>query len=166
MKKFLFIGLAIFLYSNLLGQNENESGKYRLKEDLSSIFKIGYSYQKSHFIEAGYGYGLVLLNRIAPYAVIGPYIQLEYSPIRQNNILGEKIGFEFSYVILSSKISFTRYKQNNNVDFVLTPEIGLTIFSIISFTYGYNFNTTQKLINDISKNKFSICINISPHYND
>jgi len=166
MRKLILIIILTLHVLSLIGQDTITQNKYNYKNDLSSIFKLGYSYQKSHFITVGYGYGFVINNRTSPMAILAPYFQFEFSPNSNNQIYGQKIGIEFSAVILSAKLSFSRYQQLNNIQYSLTPEIGLTLLSIITLTYGYNFNTSSKKIENISEHVISINVNLSPHFFD
>ncbi len=156
---FLLININIINAQKI--QRVDSLPEFTFWDDCGSIYKLGYTYQKVHNFEAGYGYGMVLNGYLVPKLLVSPYLAINYIPQNQNAIWGQKLGFEFDAYFVSSKVSVTRYSQNNNTQFIFTPEIGMSLFTMLNITYGHNFSISNYSFNQISQNQISIGINLS-----
>ncbi|HEY1031826.1 MAG TPA: hypothetical protein VGD89_08645 [Flavipsychrobacter sp.] len=73
---------------------------------------------------------------------------------------GYKAGIEFAYgtVVGIELRNLTDFKGNGQ--FIATPRIGLSAFSLMQITYGYNLFNTQKNTFLISTSQFTLSFNI------
>lgn len=134
-----------------------EIKKSSLWEDTRYVPKVGYSYQKGYYLEVGVIRGFIAESHGPNLGVIGPFISTDINT--QNLILGPKLGFEFSFLLLSGKVSSIAYTDFKKVDLRFTPEIGLTLLGYLTICWGYNLKLNSNSFDDVGSNKFSININ-------
>ena len=158
---FIFIIININIINAQKIQRLDSLPEFTFWDDCGSIYKLGYAYQQVHNFEAGYGYGMVLNGDLVPKLLVSPYLAINYIPQTNAAIWGQKMGIEFDAFFISSKVSVSRYSQNNNSQFIFTPEIGLSLFTMLNVTYGHNFSLSNYSFNQISPNQISIGINLS-----
>lgn len=140
MNKVFFILLIIFFKTNLLfGQSDSTKWSLKINDCIASL---GYFYQGEHFFEAGLkidytqnktqqkqnislipGIQFTKHNEIA---YLNPYVMLRYfKPINM------KIACVFS-------VSYNYRKILGLTSSAVTPEIGININHVATFSYGYN----------------------------
>ena len=164
MKLYLSI-IFIIININIINaqkiQRLDSLPEFTFWDDCGNIYKLGYTYQQVHNFELGYGYGMVLNGDLVPKLLVSPYLAINYIPQTNTAILGQKMGIEFDAYFISSKVSVSSYSQHSNTQFIFTPEIGLSLFTMLNVTYGYNFSISNYYFNQISSNQISIGINLS-----
>ena len=83
----------------------------------------------------------------------------EFSSYHGNLLLGPKIGFEINATVIALKLSVVNYTDFKTNDTRLVPEIGFGT-GFIDFFYGRNISLSKSKYDVISKNRFSITVNL------
>ena len=80
-----------------------------------------------------------------PWVHWGPYIDLGIAWQKDNPMLmTNKLGYEFIALVGVARLSMINYTNFSNNQVCFRPEIGICFSSIISLTYGYNFDLSSK----------------------
>jgi len=79
----------------------------------------------------------------------GPFLESGIAFTQPNNLLCNKIGYEYFWLLLGGRLNLVHYTDFHNNQFLFRPEVGLSLFSFLTFTYGYNFklHSNSNLIN-------------------
>ena len=85
----------------------------------------------------------------------------EFNFNQSNSIFGAKAFYEYNFgIIVGSRINATTYFKGSVRDFRVTPEIGLSGLGMINIFYGYNIPVSGSEINEVSRQRINITINI------
>ncbi|MFM9421949.1 MAG: hypothetical protein RIR06_410 [Bacteroidota bacterium] len=79
----------------------------------------------------------------------GPFLESGIAFSQPNNLLCNKVGYEYFWLLLGGRLNIVHYTDFHNNQFLFRPEVGLSLFSFLTFTYGYNFKlpSNSNLIN-------------------
>jgi len=69
----------------------------------------------------------------------GPFLESGIAFSQPNNLLCNKVGYEYFWLLLGGRLNIVHYTDFHNNQFLFRPEVGLSLFSFLTFTYGYNF---------------------------
>jgi hypothetical protein len=140
MNKIFFISIMFLLVTkSLLGQSDSTKWTLKINDCITSL---GYFYQGEHFFEAGLKIDLIQNKTIqkqnisllpgiqytkhSGIAYVNPYVMLRYfKPV------SKKIACVFS-------VSYNYRKILGVTSTSVTPEIGININHVATFSYGYN----------------------------
>lgn len=142
---------STYVFHNKTHFDNVKTNDIRLGIGLNSAFysEIGYAKHLSNIGDTGY------FSR-------GYYVALEWLPKRTNfsDVYAIKVGYEVSALLLHIGIE-TKYQTDfDRTDFVVTPKIGVGLFSCVSLSYGYNISTNKSPFENVSENQFSLIFNI------
>lgn len=73
----------------------------------------------------------------------GPLIETGLTLRDQQHYMQNKIGYEYFYTIFGGRFNLIHYSDFTSNQFAVRPEIGLSLFSVLTFTYGYQLNLNQ-----------------------
>lgn len=73
----------------------------------------------------------------------GPLIETGLTLRDQQHYMQNKIGYEYFYLIFGGRFNLIHYSDFTSSQFAVRPEIGLSLFSVLTFTYGYQLNLNQ-----------------------
>ena len=73
----------------------------------------------------------------------GPLIETGLTLRDQQHYMQNKIGYEYFYLIFGGRLNLIHYSDFTSSQFSVRPEIGLSLFSVLTFTYGYQLNLNQ-----------------------
>jgi hypothetical protein len=134
--------------------------------------KFGVGTQDRAFLEVGvqyhsiYKHSLTLLSH-------GPYCTVDVFIDDSNILLGPKLGYEFTAGLLGAAVDLTYYidhnydgEGGNRNGMALTPKVGLTVLGFADLFYGYTIPVTDETIGTITRNRFSLVINLNKDYFD
>lgn len=73
----------------------------------------------------------------------GPLLETGLTIGDQKHYMQNKIGYEYFFLIFGARLNFVHYTDFTSNQFAVRPEIGLSLFSFLTFTYGYQMNIDQ-----------------------
>ncbi len=136
-------------------------GQEKESKHFDFAFSPGVIVQRNVFLDANVIIGKTFfnLNPKVPYVGIhGIRIGLETDC---NKTFAPKIGYEFTPMIFTLRLSAANYFQNDNSEFRILPEIGLSFYSWINLTYGYGISLNKGNITDIGHHRISLTFNFN-----
>lgn len=142
---------STYVFQNKTYFDHIKSNDIRFGLGINNLFysEIGYAKHFSNIGDTGY------FSR-------GYYVAVEWLPKKTNfsDVYAIKVGYEVSAFLLHLGIE-TKYQTDfDRTDFVVTPKIGVGLFSYISLSYGYNISTNKSPFENISENQISLIFNI------
>lgn len=93
-----------------------------------------------------------------PFFFHGPYIDCGIGLKNGNTFLTNEIGYQFFFLVIGGRLNLINYTNFSTNQTCLRPEIGVTMVSFITLTYGYNYNLSSKDYLNAKGNVFSINI--------
>lgn len=136
------------------------------------IPKFGVGAQDRAFVEVGiqwhsiYRHPLTLLSH-------GPYTTVDVFIDNSNILLGPKLGYEATMGLFGAALDMTYYidhnydgEGGNRNGIVITPKVGISILGFANVFYGYTIPMTEERISTITRNRFSLVINLNTYYFD
>ena len=69
----------------------------------------------------------------------GPFLESGIAFSQPNNLLCNKIGYEYFWLLMGGRLNLVHYTDFHDNQFLFRPEVGLSLFSFLTVTYGYNF---------------------------
>ncbi|MFZ9612670.1 MAG: hypothetical protein ACO29Q_05260 [Crocinitomicaceae bacterium] len=73
----------------------------------------------------------------------GPFVETGISFKDKRNYMINKVGYEGFFLIFGGRMNVIHQTDFSAHQFSLRPEIGLSLFSVLTFTYGYNVNLNK-----------------------
>jgi len=134
------------------------------------IFSPGYTIQGNSFLDLNLLFGNVNVQenvKLPPLLTYsGLRIGLE-SNLRFNEdyVIAPKIGYEHNIMLFTFRGSVINYFQNDQSELRVLPEIGLSLFTLVDFTYGYGIPINNAELNNVSNHRFTIRINLNKKLN-
>ena len=115
------------------------------------------------FVEANLLYGNVVNvpGKIPIMYYSGFRIAIESNLSTDHYTIAPKIGYEYTPELLSFRLSAVNYFQDNNSEFRILPEIGLSLFTLINLNYGYGISFNDQNLHNVGKHRISITINLN-----
>ena len=144
MKEFLVLIFILQSFS-LVAQKNNDWLKMGVFDQVT--VKLQYErVQKLNNIDVGLMFANGSYDHIVqlPWTHWGPYIDLGLSWQPDGMLMTNKLGYEYVALFVVSRLNFINYTNFENNQVCLRPEIGICYSSLISLTYGYNFDVTGK----------------------
>lgn len=170
MNRILFTLMAVFAGFIGFGQDTLKDipplnrGMFSSEKQVS--LRVGGGLQKSFYTELG-----IALHK-CNYSDVGffsndLYTSIEWTPNRQQNIYGLKVGYEANSFIflLNAGLEFKYQTDFTESDFVITPKIGFGLFGDANLFYGYHISTNKNPFAElIGHHQISIVFNINRHF--
>lgn len=135
-----------------------------------TVPKFGAGAQDRAFVEIGLIYQSIYRHPLS-LASRGGYFSVDVFIDDKNLLLGPKAGYEFTAGFLGIGGDITYFIDNNYNEagddrkaWALTPKIGLSILGFANIFYGYEIPISHERITTISRNRFSITINLNRDY--
>ena len=163
MKPF-FILIFLLTVSFCFSQS-GETVSAKEQKSIDFVFSPGILIQKELFTELNIGIGEVSTRfpekMIPIVGFTGFKIGME-SNFKSNDdfIIAPKVGYEMSITYFSIKLSALNYFQNNQSEFRLLPEAGISIGGLVNLTYGYGISFGNS-INGISNHRLTLSFNLN-----
>lgn len=152
MRKYLIL-IILSLFNLSLHAQVKKSENYSLG------ISTGYTYANSHFIQLGTIYGANYGNVHIPSKGFG--LGVDIGKVNNKLTIGTKAFYEYNFFIASGfRLNAINYFSGEKIDFRLMPQVGLSIMGNINFMYGYSIPTLGNELTDISRNSFSVTINL------
>jgi hypothetical protein len=73
----------------------------------------------------------------------GPFVETGISFKDKRNYMVNKVGYEGFFLIFGGRMNVIHQTDFSAHQYSLRPEIGLSLFSVLTFTYGYNVNINK-----------------------
>lgn len=70
----------------------------------------------------------------------GPLIETGLAFVDSDTYLSSKLGYEYFLFFLGARANLIHYTDFSGNQFVFRPELGISLASYITFTYGYNLS--------------------------
>jgi hypothetical protein len=134
--------------------------------------KVGFGVQDRPFFTAGfalqniYKHPLTLLSK-GPYAVVDVFID------DSNTLVAPKVGYEFTAGVFGAALDVSYFIDHNYNDegstrraWAVTPKVGLSILGFANLYYGYQIPLSETEITSITRNQFTLTVNINKDYFD
>jgi hypothetical protein len=154
MKK-LFLLLLILQFNNSLYAQFEEKPEYKIG------LTTGYTNSKTKFLQLGAIIGTDYGNMHIPSNGFG--IGTDIGKINNSLVVGAKVFYEYNVFIVSGlRLSAINYVTEKLYDFRVMPQVGFSFFGFLNFMYGYSIPTLGNELNEISRNSFSITLNLIP----
>lgn len=119
----------------------NPSPVLRYPDFLSYLPKVKYEFGSVQSINVGLstidweGDDIVAI----PAWYNGPFLESGIAFSQPNNLLCNKIGYEYFWLLMGGRLNLVHYTDFHDNQFLFRPEVGLSLFSFLTVTYGYNF---------------------------
>lgn len=94
-------------------------------------------------------------------AVWGPRIGMESNFNKNDFIVGTKIGYELSGMVVCFRGNAISYFHQGKTDLRLLPEVGLSLFGAVNLTYGYSIPLLDYRISSISNHRLTLTVNLN-----
>ncbi|WP_158973644.1 hypothetical protein [Cellulophaga sp. L1A9] len=164
------IVIIFFLGFTALGQEtqkdttEISSYNRQFNSEKQVSIRVGAGIQKSFYTELGlalhtcnYGDTGFFSNDI--------YSALEWTPNKEKDIYGLKIGYEVNAYLLNLGLEAKYLTDFKERDFVFTPKIGLGLYGDVNIFYGYTISTSNNPFSgNIGRHQLSIVLNLNKHF--
>ena len=140
MRKLLIILFIVTSYS-LLAQNK----EHWLGMGVFDMVSPKLQYERVNKLN-NVSLGLLFTNGVygevvdLPWYHYGPYVDMGLSWEQGDVLMTNKVGYEVLALFALARLSVVNYTNFQNNQVCLRPEIGLTLVSMMSITYGYNFD--------------------------
>lgn len=135
-----------------------------------TVAKFGAGIQDRAFIEIGLQYHSIYKHPLS-LGSKGGYVSVDIFVDDKNLLLGPKAGYELTAGILGIAADVTYFIDKNYNEagddrnaWVFTPKAGLTILGFADLFYGYQIPLSSDEITSISRNRFSLVINLNRDY--
>jgi hypothetical protein len=86
----------------------------------------------------------------------GPFVETGISFKDKRNYMVNKLGYEYFFLIFGGRMNVIHQTDFSTHQFSLRPELGLSLFSFLTFTYGYNINVNQSTLGLTNGHVFSL----------
>lgn len=86
----------------------------------------------------------------------GPSIETGISFKDKNQYMINKIGYDCFILIFGGRVNLVHQTDFSQHQFSLRPELGLSFFSYLTFTYGYNWNLNKSSLGLTNGHVFSL----------
>lgn len=83
----------------------------------------------------------------------GPFVETGISFKNNHQFMMNKLGYEYFYLIFGGRLNVIHQTNFSSNQFSIRPELGISLFSYVTFTYGYNINLNQS---DLGLNNGSV----------
>lgn len=167
MKKQLLIA-AILLISSLCFAQPGETEKSKEPTKLDIVFSPGVIIQKEIFGELNIIIGGIANEGQSKIPIVGVGgLRVGFETNLKSNtdfIIAPKIGVELSAAIISMRLSAINYFKDNESEFRILPELGISLNGSVNLTYGYGISF-KNTINGISNHRLGLSININKKLN-
>jgi hypothetical protein len=88
----------------------------------------------------------------------GPFVESGISFKNNHQFMMNKLGYEYFYLIFGGRLNVIHQTNFSSNQFSIRPELGISLFSYVTFTYGYNINLNQSDLGLTNGNVFSLNI--------
>jgi hypothetical protein len=88
----------------------------------------------------------------------GPFVESGISFKNKNQFMMNKLGYEYFFLIFGGRLNVIHQTNFSSNQFSIRPELGISLFSFVTFTYGYNININQSDLGLTNGNVFSLNI--------
>ena len=97
-------------------------------------------------------------------ASAGPYFTIDGLIKEDEPIFGPKLGYEITAGLIGIAADVTYYTDFSKDSFMFTPKAGISILGFADLFYGYNVPLSEERFGIISRNRFSLVLNINKDY--
>lgn len=88
----------------------------------------------------------------------GPFVESGISFKNKDQFMMNKLGYEGFFLIFGGRLNLIHQTDFSSNQFSIRPELGLSLFSFVTFTYGYNINMNQSDLGLTNGHVFSLNI--------
>lgn len=124
------------------------------------VFKVGYNYQQSSYIESGFIYARHSVFGGDSFGFTGLYGGLEARVGGSRRIFGGKVGVESHLAIFGGRAVFAYHTDFNRGAWQFSPEAGLSFGGRAYVFAGYNWTLSNRDFWDATGFKISAGINL------
>jgi hypothetical protein len=160
---FLIAPLAAFSQKDVDTVNIRPFERYWTKPRI--VPKIGFGVQETGFGELGLKLHQIYVHPLS-LASAGPYFTVDGIFLKDEIILGPKLGYEFTAGLLGLAADITYYTDFEEEALVITPKAGFTLFGYVNLFYGRNLRLSEHSFRAIAPNRFSLIFNLNPDYHN
>ncbi|MEZ4800303.1 MAG: hypothetical protein R2809_11130 [Flavobacteriales bacterium] len=122
-----------------------------------------FTWTKSSELSVNLGYVKHKFLDEHPTASYGPFIGLGSTIGANNNALVSKLGYAHYEGFIAGRVQVLNYTDFKQSQFVLRPELGLSMLSWINLTYGYSINLKSDKNLIPTGHSISISVNLSSY---
>jgi hypothetical protein len=116
----------------------NPSPFLRYPDFLSYLPKVKYEFGSVQSINVGLT--TIDFDGELPQRYNGPFIESGITLSEPRHLMCNKVGYEyFSMVMWGGRLNVVHYTDFHSNQFFVRPEIGYSLLSLVTLTYGYNF---------------------------
>lgn len=69
----------------------------------------------------------------------GPFVETGFT-LKDQRFMCNKIGYEYFFILVGGRLNLVHYTDFHSNQFFFRPELGISLFSVLTLTYGYNIN--------------------------
>ena len=116
----------------------NPSPLLRYPDFLSYLPKVKYEFGSVQSINVGLT--TIDFDGELPCKYNGPFLESGITLSEPRHLMCNKVGYEyFNQVFLGGRLNVVHYTDFHSNQFFVRPEIGYSLMSLLTITYGYNF---------------------------
>lgn len=132
--------------------------------DKFPALRIGIGLQKSFYSELGISYNKIYGSNYGHFGCYDFFASAIFIPRvkTQKSIYGAKVGAEGGTQGSMGGIEVLYLSDNIKHDVMITPKLGLGLFTYLVLSYGYSFSTNNRPFHKIGRHQFSIVSNLPP----
>lgn len=167
MQRIIVLMCVFLMWQNCYSQKDSINNYRRTDEEIDSKHSFGikaeYSYQNAKYFNLGVSFlnPSIIEEACATY-IMGPHgvsLSSDFS-LGNKNIIIPKISYEATFFIFTGKINAGFATDSKLNEYIITPEVGVSVLGFIYVLYGYNFTTKNQF--DLRGNRIVVGLNFIP----
>ena len=153
------IVIFVILSLRLFSQEEEANG---LKDHYFNAFQPRIQYEK--FGYNNLSLGVANLHYVGesvtglPWLFHGAFLDVGLAFNNKTELFSGKIGYEYFFLFLGGRLNLVNYTDFKDNQLCMRPEIGLSLLSFLTITYGYNIDLSGNDYFDVGGSIFSLNI--------
>ncbi len=135
----------------------------RINEKFIGV-RVATGIHKTFFYELGLSYNKIYGSEYGSFGSLDIYSSFEITPLtkKYDAVYGIKAGIIGGTQASVGGIELNYLYNNSTYDFLITPKVGIGLFTYIEILYGYNMFTNNKPFANIGRHQFSLILNLAP----
>lgn len=132
---------AILILTSLL-TSAQDSNRFVVSKSISPI--VEYNLSQNRELSLGVSHTKYYYDFLLPTHYHGPYLQIGTRFGSNQNLLINKVGYEYSfYSLIGCRINLINYTDFIHDEVCLSAEVGFSFLTFIYVSYGYSRNITK-----------------------
>lgn len=131
------------------------------KRSKGLIFAPAISYQNHFFGELNVMYASLHIDDCNNVSLWGPKIGVAFNFDRSHWVYAPKLTYEYTGLLFTYRISALGYIDGGKTDLRLLPELGASLWSVATLTYGFQFPLLTYRTGVLSPHRLALTFNLN-----